>query len=247
MIEAFDLYLEWIDMDQDDLNKPTYGASSHYLSNAGDAYFTEKRTFGQLSAAWNLPLWLPYITPHDSVLDFGCGGGYLLNLLPARKKVGVDINPAARSQAQSLGLSVYPTMDDLPPERYTRIISSHALEHVPHPLIVLQSIQRFLDPHGLLLLLLPLDDWRNKSNRQYHNDDSDHHLYTWTPQTIGNLLKEAGYEIKCIKIVSDAMPVNTLMVRLAQRYTFSRRFLGWAMSVVLLRRQVFGVAYHTPS
>ncbi len=232
-------------MDQDDVNKPTYGASNHYLRNEGEAYFNEKRTLGELSAAWNLPLWMPYINPQDRVLDFGCGGGFLLNILPAQKKVGIDINPSARLQAQSLGLSVYPMLDDLPPERFNRIISSHALEHVPHPLAVLQGIKRYLDPDGLLLLLLPLDDWRNKSNRKYHHNDSDHHLYTWTPQTIGNLLKEAGFVIESIQIISDAMPVNAAIIRLAQQFTSLRRLIGWAMSVVLLRRQLFVVASHT--
>lgn len=229
-------------MDPDDVNRPNYGASNHYLRYMGERYFTQKCTFGELSAAWNLPFWLPYVSPRDSVLDFGCGGGYLLNILPAQKKVGVDINPVARSQARSLGLSVYSMLDELPPERFSRIISSHALEHVPHPLIVLQSFKSYLAPEGLILLLLPLDDWRNKSNRIYHDKDFDHHLYTWTPQTIGNLLKEAGFEIKNIIIISDAMPVNAAIIRLAQRFTFLRRFIGWATSVALRRRQLFVVA-----
>lgn len=223
-------------------NNPNYGASDHYLQQAGEAYFSEKRPMGDRIASWNLPLWLKYIRPEDVVLDFGCGGGYLLNLLPSREKLGIDINPAAREQAQALGVNVYPSLDALSAQKFTRILSSHALEHVPHPLVLLRDFQRYLQPDGLLLLLLPLDDWRNKSNRTYRKTDTDHHLYTWTPQILGNLLNEAGYEIRKLDIIVDALPVKITILDAVRRYPLLRHPVGWMMSVMLQRRQLFAVA-----
>src|SRR5262245_66414015 len=49
-------------------------------------------------------------THRDDRIEFGCGGGYLLHILRARSKVGVDVNPAARAQAARLGIETHATL-----------------------------------------------------------------------------------------------------------------------------------------
>ena len=44
-----------------------------------------------------------FIKETDKVLDFGCGGGYLLNELNCADKYGVDINPVALEEASKWG------------------------------------------------------------------------------------------------------------------------------------------------
>ncbi len=157
--------------------------STNYTGQKGHEYFNAQKSFGTLAARWNLPLFLPYLSNEDRVLDFGCGGGDLLRLLPVREKVGVDINPSALEQARKLKLEVHASLKELSPKTYSRIISNHALEHVPNPLQVLQELHHLIDPEGLLIVLLPLDDWRSRDHRSYppQNDLSaiHHHLYNW--------------------------------------------------------------------
>ncbi|MBN2503229.1 MAG: class I SAM-dependent methyltransferase, partial [Anaerolineales bacterium] len=98
----------------DKVKLESYGHSEHYLGEAGERYFAGQKISSLLSVRWNLPLWLPYLKPADSVLDFGCGGGYLLAGLPAGAKTGVEINPAARQEVQRQGIEVYPSLEDVP-------------------------------------------------------------------------------------------------------------------------------------
>jgi hypothetical protein len=57
---------------------------------------------------------------------------------------------------------------------------------------------------GRLVLCVPIDDWR--AQKTYNPNDIHHHLYTWTPLLLGNLLLEAGYSIERIWVYSHAWP-----------------------------------------
>lgn len=217
---------------------PEYGVSAHYLDQSGVKYFRDQKKVGELSAKWNLHFWLSKINKNDSVLDFGCGGGYLLAAIPARRKVGVEINPAAKQEATSKGLEIYTSLDNVPNEQFSRVISSHALEHIPNPLIALHSMRRLLDPNGKLVLLLPLDDWRPEHQRNFHFGDPVFHLYNWTPQNIGNLLIEAGYYPEIVKVITDTMSPMAL-VKYILKIPALRIPLGWLASFILFRRQIW--------
>ncbi len=218
---------------------PIYGSSDHYLDKAGEKYFAAQRTMGVLSAQWNLPLWLRYLNGEDSIIDFGCGSGALLSLLPGKNKVGVEINPSARDYAESLGLMVYPDLDSLPPQRFTKIISSHALEHIPHPLILLTGLREYLVSNGRLILLLPLDDWRARENRKYIAGNTNRHLYNWTPQNIGNLLEESGFSLINVEIITDAIPPKTEFAEWLLTRRNLKHFTGKMFGLLVRRRQLF--------
>ena len=126
--------------------------------------------------------------------------------------------------------------------RFTKIISSHALEHVPNPYALLHALREYLDGSAKLLLLLPLDDWRASPNRRYNPADINHHLYTWTPQIIGNLLSETGYRSIEVEVVTDAMPPNSSMVEAVMKSRVMRAAVGNLAARFLLRRQVFARA-----
>lgn len=224
------------------LPEPGYGASAHYQGQEGESYFSAQAVTGKLGARWNLNIWIDHIHAEDSVLDFGCGGGYLLSVLPGKTKVGVEINPAARKMAESLGIEVFETVEGVKEDRFNRIISSHALEHVPAPLTALKQLHSCLTTGGQLLLLLPLDDWRTPAHRSYYNGEIHHHLYTWTPQNLGNLLDEAGFKEIKVKVITDAMPPHLKLAEILLKSNLLRSAAGWLFSLLLRRRQLFAVA-----
>ncbi|MBN2501623.1 MAG: class I SAM-dependent methyltransferase, partial [Anaerolineales bacterium] len=220
----------------------SYGRSEHYLGEAGERYFAGQKTGGQLSVQWNLPFWLPHLKPAGSVLDFGCGGGYLLAGLPVGSKTGVEINPAARQEVQRQGIDVYPSLEDIPGGRaFDCILSSHALEHVPSPLLALKAMRPLLRPDGKLLLLLPLDDWRARHHHRYHPNDIHFHLYAWTPQNLGNLLVEAGFVPQEVRVITDAMPPLPIARRMLP-FPWLRKATGWLAGAALNRRQLWASA-----
>ncbi|HYA23183.1 MAG TPA: class I SAM-dependent methyltransferase [Terriglobales bacterium] len=163
----------------------------YYKGASGSKYFDWQNSSAAFTAHIEARKFHSYIKPSDAVLDFGCGGGHILRHISCTRRVGVDINPAARAAAIKAGLECYESIADVGDDSFNVVISHHALEHVEHPIAVLRALRRKLAPSGTLVLYLPMDDWRTQ--RVYDPDDVNHHLHTWTPQLLGNSLFEAGF------------------------------------------------------
>ena len=182
---------------------PAYGASEHY--DAG--YFNWQDAGVDVKIHYKTALFGAHVSDRDAVLDFGCAGGSLIASIDCGKRLGVEINPVARRAASERGIVTYPALEDVPDNSVDVVITSHTLEHIPHPYVALRQIRDKLKPDGKLVLLLPIDDWRR--GRKYHGGDVNNHLYTWTPLLLGNLLTEAGYRVH----PSDIRRVRHAMMR----------------------------------
>lgn len=221
---------------------PAYGAASKYLGDEGEEYFQRQSSAGILAAEFNRFIFAPHVSEEDDLLEFGCGGGYMLFTLKARSKVGVDINPAARAQAARLGLNVYGTLDEIRDMTFSKIITSHALEHVPNPYEALTQMKPLLRPGGKLVWLSPMDDWRGKHQKRWRGNDPDMHLYAWTPLLIGNLLVTAGYRPEKVSVLTHAFPplaISRGLWKLNQSLFHSAAFV---CAVVRRQRQIVAVA-----
>ncbi len=68
--------------------------SCHYLDTKGQAYyagrFDNRMEFGRLFQA---RYFRPYCHEGRDLLDFGCATGLSFRLLPARRRIGVEVNP----------------------------------------------------------------------------------------------------------------------------------------------------------
>jgi SAM-dependent methyltransferase len=182
----------------------TYGGLDHYKDERGAAYYQYQRQGGLQRGTINARKFEAHIASSDTVLDFGCGGGSLLASLNCQRRIGVEINPAARQEASALNIEVYETLAQVDDGTVHKIISNHALEHVPYPLQALRECRTKLVPGGTLILCVPIDDWRMQ--RAVNVQDINRHLYTWTPLLLGNLLDEAGYKIESVKVYTHAWP-----------------------------------------
>jgi 2-polyprenyl-3-methyl-5-hydroxy-6-metoxy-1,4-benzoquinol methylase len=75
------------------------------------------------------------------------------------------------------------------------IISHHALEHVDHPLDILQKLRERLKPGGRIVFVVPsLNPGTNKRGTDLVTVNE--HLYTWTPLLLGNLFVRAGLRVE---------------------------------------------------
>ena len=223
------------------INNTLHSPSSRYLGAEGEAYFRQQDASSILVSKYNEFMFKPYVGKDDDVLDFGCGGGRLLSRLNPRTKVGVEINPAARSQAEQSGISVFGSLDELEKSQtFSRIITSHALEHVGNPLESLIQMKHHLRPDGLLLWLSPIDDWRAPHQRNWNPKDVDMHLYTWTPLLIGNLLKVGGYKPESVSILVHACPPSS--ERLWNLSPALFHFVARLWAIARKQRQIFVVA-----
>jgi len=221
---------------------PAYGAAKKYLGDEGELYFQRQSSAGILAAEFNKFIFAPYVTEQDDILEFGCGGGYMLYTLNAKSKVGVDINPAARAQAARLGITTYGTLDEIKNGSFSKIITSHALEHVLNPYEALVQLKPFLKPGGKLLWLSPMDDWRHKNNKRWRENDADMHLYAWTPLLIGNLLTTAGYVPEEVSILTHAFPPLGLSKRLWGLNHSLFHSAAFVCALLRKQRQILAVA-----
>ncbi len=179
-------------------------ASTHYIGEPGKVYFALQNQGGLQRGRINVRKFARFIHPTDTVLDFGCGSGALLLNLKCNKRLGIEINPAARAEAAKSGLEVFENLSFIPDKTVDVVISNHALEHVPGPLEICQSIHRKLKRGGIFVLCVPIDDWRTQL--RFDPKDIHHHFYTWTPLLLGNLLTEAGFQVERIWVYTHAWP-----------------------------------------
>jgi SAM-dependent methyltransferase len=213
--------------------------SARFCGEKGRAYFLAQEQVAKNAAILNSWKFENHLGGSETVVDFGCGNGALLARLPAARRLGVEVNEPARAQAQDRGIEMFSSASDLPDTLADVVISNHALEHVLYPMTELRELLRALKPGGRLVLWLPLDDWR--AQRTPRSGDKDNHLYGWTPLLLGNLLLEAGFDLKEIRVVTSAWRQGYVA---ASRYLPPAlyRALTWATAIGLRRRQLYALA-----
>ncbi len=192
---------------------------------------------------WQLRHFEPYCHEQLDLLDFGCADGLSLRTLPARRRIGVEVNPVAveackrRAAEANLQVEMFACLEEVPSESVDVVISNHCLEHVPRPLDAICQLRRILRKRGQCIIVTPFDDWRNRQYREWRSGDRDHHLYTWGPMNLGNLVAEGGLSCKSSQLVHSAWSVRFLPLRgvLGDRLF---AWLCWMNSVIRHRREI---------
>lgn len=161
--------------------------SAHYDND----YFNWQSPIGEFGGWANQTKFLEHVSPDQVVLDFGCGGGFLLKGLNCKRRLGVEVNPAAAESARDNGLEVFNRVVEVPDGLVDLIISNNALEHTLQPLEELKGLHEKLKPGGKAVFVVPCES----IFYEYKPDDVNHHLYCWSPMCIGNLFTEAGFSV----------------------------------------------------
>lgn len=210
--------------------------TKHYSKD----YYEWQKKSGELGALIDLWKFEKYIKSTDAVLDFGCGGGYILEGLKCRKKVGIEVNEFAQKVAKERGIQIYSAITKLPKNaKFDAIISHHALEHVSDPAQILKILKTHLKKNGLAVHVVPINDWRN--DKKYNPEDINKHLYTWTPLLLGNLFVNAGYRVKNIRILTHAwLPLSKYYYPYTPKFLYHIGCTFW--SFITRNRQILIVS-----
>jgi SAM-dependent methyltransferase len=219
----------------------TRAARAYTDEHAAAEYWRYQEALGRIGGELNRWKFAEHVTDADVVLDFGCGGGYLLAGLPGAVKLGVEPNRNARAEAARKGIRMYARAADVESFTVDVVISQSALEHALSPYEELCELARALRPAGRLVISVPTNDPPIRSERQVSPDDPNHEFYAWSPQAFYNLLLEAGFEPQSVRRVTHAWHP-----RISPRLTRLPRPIynlhAWLIGVVLRRREVFAVA-----
>lgn len=182
-------------MKKNEIAESKFSQNSHYDSK----YFAYQQEVGEFAAWVNSKNFQKNIGQHSNVIDFGCGGGFLLKKLNCNLCLGIEPNDSAASMARSLGIQVFSTsisaINAVGDCWADIIISNHALEHTLNPLQELVLLRRLLKPGGMMHFFVPCES----ISCDYIPLGQDRHLFTWSPMNLGNLFDEAGYEIDYVR------------------------------------------------
>jgi hypothetical protein len=131
-----------------------------------------------------------WIDTHDTVLEFGVGNGWNLKYLACRKKYGYDVCPKPQTLDPSIGF-----LNDINEfyEKYDKILCHHVLEHTENPVKMLNDMKNAMNDSGTIIVFVPLEQGRRY--KHFHASDTDHHLFSWNVQTLGNLLDSQDLSI----------------------------------------------------
>lgn len=164
------------------------------------------KTVGEFGGLVNSYKFKKTVRKKDILLDFGCGGGFLLNNFKNEKRIGIEPNTEAKDIIVQNGnehfVSPEEAIDNLGENSIDTIISNMALEHTLHPLSELQNLYKLLKKGGKIHVVVPCDSHRYK----YDKNDVNYHLYSWSPQNLGNLFSEAGFNVLHAGIIPKKWP-----------------------------------------
>jgi SAM-dependent methyltransferase len=132
------------------------------------------------------------VTRVDRHLDIGSSSGALLGATEEYfgcEGIGVEPGDEYRSFSIRLGYKAYPSIDILPADTdlFDLISIMHVLEHFPDPVGSLRELREgYLNPHGFLLVEVP--------NLLEHEALEIAHLFAFTPSTLKETVRQAGFE-----------------------------------------------------
>ena len=136
-------------------------------------------------------------------LDIGASAGVLLKSFQNafnNHSIGIEPGKAYRDYAQSQGLKVYSSLNELhqaEEPRFDLISMSHVLEHIPNPVEYLRNIQEeFLTSDGWLLIEVP--------NLHAHDSFEIAHLLSFSPHTLEQTLEQSGFKV--VKLIKHGWP-----------------------------------------
>ena len=136
--------------------------------------------------------WLKQYASTGTVLDIGCGTGFILQQTEAG--IGLDISPVvlrycqARSLTRIICASAYEI--PLPNDSVDCIVLFHILEHLEEESRALQEFFRVLKPGGVLLLAVPAVPFLYSVH-----DRALHHYRRYSLKQLRNTLERHQYQI----------------------------------------------------
>ena len=147
------------------------------------------------------------VGPGHEVLDVACGTGIVARTAaqrvgPGGRVVGVDLNEAMLTVARRVAPQLEWRQGDVarlpsPDGAFDRVFALEIMEHVPHPLRLLEQARRLLAPDGRLVISVPNPyywvEWIREARGQ---PDPEGHVYAWSDANLRGLLAMAGFAVE---------------------------------------------------
>ena len=170
--------------------------------NYNKKYFKWYKKIGEFGGKINKSRFEKYIKKKDKVLDFGCGGGYLLSELNCKEKHGVEFNPVAIKNCRRKNIKIYKDTKKLKKNYFDKIISNNSLQHCEDPFLEIKNLHQSLKKNGLIIIVTACAS----RNHKYFPKDINYQMYSWSPMNLGNFLENCGFKILLSKTIIYRWP-----------------------------------------
>lgn len=158
-----------------------------------------------------------------SLLDIGCGFGYLLDQAQGlfHTRVGIDFSPRAVDHAARFSDRAYVGgLEALPSgERFDCVIASHVIEHLSNPKTFLLEVLDRLTPGGALVVGTPDmgSFWRRLMGHRWPSFKVPEHVLFFDRHSLTTILQAVGLvDITAIPY-PDAFPLSLVAAKLGVR------------------------------
>jgi len=175
-----------------------------------------------------IPFFQKWVAPDSTVLDLGCGYCEFINLISARKKYGMDLNPDASRQAsadveiiQQDCAQAWPLLEG----SLDVVFTSNFFEHLPDKAALESTVQQVflsLKAGGRLIAMGPNIKYTGGAYWDFY----DHHI-ALTELALVELLKGCGFEI-------DRVTPRFLPYKMSMGRKYPAWMLRWYLKVPLV-------------
>lgn len=191
------------------------------------------------------------LLPGMVVLDIGAAEGSMLKAVgdrvPSTRRIAIEPNPTFGSFAVAhAGCEWHASLDDcrtsLPPP-IDLVIINHVLEHLKHPVQVLESLKPMLAPNARVYIEVP-DVLEYRKLKALHIA----HLYHFSTDTLAHLATHAGFDVRLIEAYAPAKHPRSLRCVLSasvdadstvDRPAVMNRRAGWGVVTACARHAWF--------
>ncbi|MEW6295845.1 MAG: methyltransferase domain-containing protein [Candidatus Diapherotrites archaeon] len=138
------------------------------------------------------------------LLDFGCGIGiFFFNAKKEGWKVTcVDSSRLMAGKAKKkFNLKVYPSLDELPKQKFDVVFMQSVFEHIQEPSVLLKKLRNFMHKNSIIVIDVPNFNsiFRLFKGKDWYLLSPQEHLFHFDSKSISMVLNDAGFRVKSIK------------------------------------------------
>lgn len=152
-----------------------------------------------------------------SILDFGAGLGWFLEIVTCPIKAAVEIAPQAVEALRALEIPVYGSLSEVSSNSFGCVFANHVFEHLDDPIGAINHIRRILHPGGYLVLGTP--DFNSPCARRFGENyrllSDQTHCSLFTLESMTRMLRDHALEIIDVRFPFP------------DRYATAENFLRW--------------------
>lgn len=180
-------------------------------SNYKKKYFLFQEEIGKHAAEIFSTFYNSKIKYDSTVVDFGCGGGFLLEKINCKNKIGIEINPFLIKRLEGK-FKIYQSLNHIRDDSIDIFILHSVLGHLKNPFKTISKIRSKLKENGIIIIYVISDKYNYKLK-----DDINKIYYSFSERNLTNIFSTLGFQLEYVKFYKHHWP---------PKYKFFYNFFG---------------------